>query len=110
MIGVGVCLLPLAHSLPPAFAIMAWVGIASGYFVVPLDAILQKRGAESVGAGPAIAIQNLFENVAMLVLISGYTAVGYIHFPMNDVALGFGIFLAVGMSTLMLQKMPRGHR
>lgn len=110
LIGVGVCLLPVAHSLPPAFAVMAWVGIASGYFVVPLDAILQKRGAESVGAGPAVAIQNLFENVAMLILIGGYTAVGYIHFPINNVALGFGIFLAVGMSTLMLQRMPRGHR
>jgi MFS transporter, LPLT family, lysophospholipid transporter len=110
LIGVGVCLLPLARSLPPAFAVMAWVGIASGYFIVPLDAILQKRGAESVGAGPAIAIQNLFENVAMLILISGYTAVGYLHFPINNVALGFGIFLAVGMSTLMLQRMPRGHR
>jgi MFS transporter, LPLT family, lysophospholipid transporter len=110
LIGVGVCLLPLAHSLPPAFAVMAWVGIASGYFVVPLDAILQKRGAESVGAGPAIAIQNLFENVTMLALIGGYTAVGYVHFAINDVALGFGILLAVGMSTLMLQRMPRGHR
>jgi len=110
LIGIGVCLLPLAHSLPPAFAIMAWVGITSGYFVVPLDAILQKRGAESVGAGPAVAIQNLFENVVMLILIGGYTAVGYIHFPINDVALGFGIFLAVGMSTLMLQRIPRGHR
>jgi MFS transporter, LPLT family, lysophospholipid transporter len=109
LIGVGVCLLPLAHSLSLAFGVMAWVGVASGFFVVPLDAILQKRGAESVGAGPAIAIQNLFENVAMLALISGYTAVGYIHIPVNDVALGFGIFLAVGMSALMLQRMPRGH-
>jgi LPLT family lysophospholipid transporter-like MFS transporter len=110
LIGAGVLLLPLAHSLPPAFGVMALVGIASGYFIVPLDAILQKRGAESVGAGPAIAIQNLFENVAMLILISGYTAVSYIHVAINDVALGFGIFLAVGMSTLMLQRMPRVHR
>jgi MFS transporter, LPLT family, lysophospholipid transporter len=110
LIGIGVCLLPLAHSLTPAFAVMAWVGMASGYFVVPLDAILQKRGAESVGAGPAIAIQNLFENVTMLVLLGGYTAVGYIHFPINDIALGFGVFLAGSMSALMLQKMPRGGR
>jgi MFS transporter, LPLT family, lysophospholipid transporter len=110
LIGVGVCLLPLAHSLTPAFGVMAWVGVASGFFVVPLDAILQKRGADSVGAGAAIAIQNLFENVAMLILMSGYTAVGYFHFRINDVTLGFGLFLAVSMSMLMLRKIPRAHR
>jgi hypothetical protein len=42
--------------------------------------------------------------------MSGYTAVGYFHFRINDVALGFGIFLALSMSTLMLRRMSRANR
>ena len=44
MIGVGVCLLPLATTLPQAFAIMAFVGISSGFFVVPLNAFVAATG------------------------------------------------------------------
>src|SRR3984885_825747 len=72
LIGVGVCLLPLAKTLPLAFAVMAFVGICSGFFVVPLDALLQREGEGSVGAGSAIAIQNMFENLSMLALVGGY--------------------------------------
>ena len=81
VIGVGVCLLPLAKTLPLAFAVMAFVGICSGFFVVPLDALLQREGANGVGAGSAIAIQNLFENLSMLALVSGYAAAVFLKAP-----------------------------
>jgi LPLT family lysophospholipid transporter-like MFS transporter len=102
MIGVGVCLLPLAHTLASAYVVMAIVGICSGFFVVPLDALLQTQGENSVGVGSAIAIQNLFENICMLALVSGYTAASFMKIPVNDVAVGFGLFLALTMAALML--------
>jgi LPLT family lysophospholipid transporter-like MFS transporter len=104
LIGVGVCLLPLATTRPLAFSVMAFVGICSGFFVVPLDALLQREGEGSVGAGSAIAIQNMFENLSMLALVSGYTAVVFFKVPVNDIAVGVGAFIALSMATLTLAR------
>jgi LPLT family lysophospholipid transporter-like MFS transporter len=104
LIGIGVCLLPLGTTLPVAFAIMAFVGICSGVFVVPLDALLQKEGEDGVGVGSAIAIQNLFENLGMLALVSGYTAAVFIDAPVNDIAVGVGLFIALSMTILTLRR------
>jgi LPLT family lysophospholipid transporter-like MFS transporter len=111
LIGVGVCLLPWANSLPLAYALMAFVGLCSGFFVVPLDALLQKQGKDTVGAGSAIAIQNFFENISMLALVSGYTAATFFKIPVNTVAVGFGLSLALSMMVLTAtQKLKIGRR
>jgi LPLT family lysophospholipid transporter-like MFS transporter len=59
VLGLAVCVLSITTSLPTAFLALAVVGASGGFFVVPLNALLQERGHESVGAGHAIAIQNL---------------------------------------------------
>ena len=102
LIGVGVCLLPLAKTVPLAFAVMALVGICSGFFVVPLDALLQREGESGVGAGSAIAIQNMFENLSMLALVGGYTTAVFLKTPVNDIAIGVGVFIALSMTALTL--------
>jgi LPLT family lysophospholipid transporter-like MFS transporter len=43
------------------------IGLCGGIFVVPINAALQEIGHRSIGAGGAVAIQNFFENLAMLV-------------------------------------------
>jgi MFS transporter, LPLT family, lysophospholipid transporter len=105
LIGVGVCLLPLATTQTLAFAVMAFVGICSGFFVIPLDALLQREGESGLGAGSAIAIQNMFENLSMLVLVSGYTAAVFLSAPVNDIAVGVGSFIALSMATLTLTRL-----
>ena len=109
LIGIGVCLLPLAKTLPLAFGVMAVVGICSGLFVVPLDAQLQREGEGSVGAGSAIAIQNLFENLSMLALVSGYTAAVFLKTPVNDIAIGVGMFIALSIATLTFTARQSGR-
>jgi MFS transporter, LPLT family, lysophospholipid transporter len=109
LIGVGVCLLPLAGTQPLAFAIMAFVGTCSGFFVVPLDALLQTEGEAGVGAGAAIAIQNMFENLSMLALVSGYTAAVFLKVPVNDIAVGVGTFIALSMAALSLTHLRAPH-
>ena len=42
------------------------IGLAGGLFVVPINAALQQIGHRTVGAGNAVAVQNFFENLAML--------------------------------------------
>jgi MFS transporter, LPLT family, lysophospholipid transporter len=104
LIGVGVCLLPLVTTQPLAFAVMAFVGICSGFFVVPLDALLQREGNTGVGAGAAIAIQNMFENISMLVLVSGYSAAVFLKAPVNGIAIGVGMFIALSMASLTITR------
>ena len=100
LLGIGVSLLPLIKSLPAAFVLMAFVGACSGFLVVPLDALLQQYGNKRGGVGSAIAIQNLFENLCMLTLMSAYVAGNYARVPINVIALSFGVLVALSMAAL----------
>jgi LPLT family lysophospholipid transporter-like MFS transporter len=104
LIGVGVCLLPFANSLALAIAVMVFVGTCSGFFVVPLDALLQRQGEDGVGVGSAIAIQNFFENLSMLALVAGYTAATFMSVPVDEIAVGIGLFIALSMGALTLMR------
>jgi len=103
LIGAAVCAMAFTSSLPAAFALMGVVGACGGFFVVPLNALLQERGHESVGAGHAIAVQNLAENTAMLVLIGLYTVVDRAGAPVGATAAGFGAALSLAIGVLWIQ-------
>lgn len=49
------------------------IGMAGGVFIVPINAALQELGQQSIGSGSAVAIQNFFQNAAMLVSVGSYT-------------------------------------
>jgi MFS transporter, LPLT family, lysophospholipid transporter len=108
LLGIGVCLLPLVHALPAAFALMAFVGTCSGFLVVPLDALLQQHGNKHGGVGSAIAIQNLFENLCMLALMSAYTAMTFARMPVDDIALCIGLLVALSMTALAAMRILTG--
>ncbi len=69
LIGIAVIAFAVQQSLLPAFGLLLLLGVFGGFFIVPLNALLQERGKHSVGAGNAIAVQNLGENVAMLLML-----------------------------------------
>jgi LPLT family lysophospholipid transporter-like MFS transporter len=100
LIGVAVCVLSTVTNLPAAITIMVVVGACGGFFVVPLNALLQERGRETVGAGHAVAVQNLAENGAMLLILALYTLTVRAGAPITGLASGFGVLLAVAMSAL----------
>jgi MFS transporter, LPLT family, lysophospholipid transporter len=91
LIGVCVCTLAATTHL---------VGACGGYFIVPLNALLQERGHRSVGAGHAIAVQNLAENGAMLLMIGLYTLAARAGIAVVHIAAVFGIALAAAISLL----------
>jgi LPLT family lysophospholipid transporter-like MFS transporter len=51
---------------------MVIVGGLSGFFVVPMNALLQHRGHILMGAGHSIAVQNFNENLSILVMTGYY--------------------------------------
>ena len=109
LLGLAVCLLSVTTNLHSAFVILAVVGAAGGFFVVPLNALLQDKGSESVGSGHAIAIQNLAENSMMLVMIGIYTAGMRAGAPVTAVAAVFGALLSLCIAGLWWYGVaPRG--
>ena len=109
LIGVAVCLLAGATTLPFAFAVMALVGACGGFFVVPLNALLQDRGQRSVGAGTAIGIQNLAENTLMLLMIGLYMAAVHAGAPVRATAIGFGASLSLAIAALWFYNHKQGE-
>ncbi len=83
-----------------AMVLMFAVGALSGYFVVPLNALLQHRGHLLMGAGHSIAIQNFNENIGILILLGVYTfMVGHgVH--IHWVIVSFGLFISLAMSVI----------
>ena len=98
IIGPVIVVMAAQTNLMPVALLLLMLGIGGGLFVVPLNALLQQRGHQSVGAGRALAVQNLFENIAMLVLVSGYGLAEKL--PVTSTVAGFGVMLFAGMAML----------
>lgn len=100
LLGPVIMLLTQLHGLPEAAVLLVAVGLCGGLFVVPLNALLQERGHDSVGAGHAVAIQNLFENLAMLGMIGLYTLSVKLGMDAAQVGLGFGALVLAGLAPI----------
>lgn len=97
LIGVAVVIFALQHALLPAYVLLLLLGICGGFFVVPLNALLQERGKRTVGAGNAIAVQNLGENSAMLIMLGLYSLAVMVGIPVVGVGIGFGTLFALAI-------------
>lgn len=102
LIGVMVVVFALQHSLLNAWLVLMLIGALGGFFVVPLNALLQARGKESVGSGNAIAVQNLGENSAMLIMLGLYTLAIKAGAPAVATGVGFGVLFALAITVLWL--------
>lgn len=100
LMGLLVALLAPMQSLPATALLLVLLGAASGMFIVPINALLQECGHATIGAGHAVAVLNLFVNLAMLLTVGLYTAVTHAGAPVVPTAYGFGIVIMVGIAAL----------
>lgn len=100
LIGLLIPVFAHATSLPVALILLVLIGACGGFYVVPLNALLQERGHETVGAGHAIAIQNVFENFAMIVMVGLYTLMVKAGMPVVASASLFGLLVLFAIGTL----------
>ena len=110
LIGAGVCILAGTTHVPAAFVVMTLVGACGGYLIVPLNALLQESGHRSVGAGHAIAVQNLAENGAMLLMIGLYTLAVRAGMPIVHIAALFGVGLSLAIAALWVYRRRSRYR
>jgi LPLT family lysophospholipid transporter-like MFS transporter len=85
--------------------LMIAIGICGGFFIVPLNALLQERGHETIGAGHALAVQNFVENIAMLVFVGCYSLASSAGVSVKTNMIGFGLVLLVFVSGLALLRL-----
>ncbi|ATA22648.1 lysophospholipid transporter LplT [Brenneria goodwinii] len=102
LIGAAVVIFTLQHNLISAYALLILLGALGGFFIVPLNALLQDRGKESVGAGNAIAVQNLGENAAMLLMLGLYSLVVKLGVSVITIGIGFGVLFTFAIGLLWL--------
>lgn len=85
--GILVIGMLFVHNVWLAAFLMFIVGCLSGFFVVPLNAMLQHRGHTLMGAGHSIAVQNFNENIGILVMVGIHALmVKYFSQPVTEAA------------------------
>ena len=77
---------------------MLVVGVISGLFVVPMNALLQHRGIRLLSAGRSIAVQNVNENASVVTMMGVYSALLYWQCPFETITWVLGGFIATCMS------------
>ncbi|TFV98631.1 lysophospholipid transporter LplT [Oxalobacteraceae bacterium OM1] len=97
--GLIVMTMTLVNSVWLAYPLLILVGALSGYFVVPMNALLQHRGHVLMSAGHSIAVQNFNENLSVLTMLMLYALMVKLNLNINVVILLFGVFVS---GTMML--------
>jgi hypothetical protein len=100
LMGVSVLIMTLVSSLWAAVLMLIVIGALAGSFVIPMNALLQHRGHLLMGSGHSIAVQNLNENVSILLMLAGYSAMIKADLSINTVIVVFGLFIAGVMGLL----------
>ena len=84
-------------NLLPAYFLLIVVGWLAGYFVVPMNALLQHRGHVLMSAGHSIAVQNFNENISVLMMLAMYSLLIWFDVPVPYVIVGFGFAVSLIM-------------
>ena len=83
-----------------AAGLLFGIGVLSGFFVVPLNALLQHRGHLLIGAGHSIAVQNFNENLGILLVSGAYTLMVKANIHINHIVVIFGLFVILSMTAI----------
>jgi MFS family permease len=86
-----------------AAGLMIVVGAMAGYFVVPMNALLQHRGHVLLSAGHSIAVQNFNENLNILVMLGIYALLIALDMRIETIIILFGMFVSATMMLVILR-------
>lgn len=100
--GLVVMIMTLVHSVYLAYPLLVLVGALAGFFVVPMNALLQHRGHVLLSAGHSIAVQNFNENLSILSMLGIYSLLVSFDLSVNAVIVLFGSFVS-GMMLLVMR-------
>jgi MFS family permease len=97
---VVICMVSLRW-MPAIYVALIVIGATAGFFVVPMNALLQHRGHVLMSAGHSIAVQNFNENVSILVMLAIYSMMIRYDVRIQSVVVIFGLFISGAMYGVM---------
>ncbi len=101
--GVMVLLMiPITNSTL-ATVLLVMIGAMGGYFVVPMNALLQHRGHLLMGSGSSIAVQNFNENLSIFAMLGLYALMEKLNLNIYIIILVFGLMLS-GIMTVLYRR------
>lgn len=102
---VVLLMIPITDSVL-AILLLIVMGAMGGYFVVPMNALLQHRGHLLMGAGRSIAVQNFNENLSIFAMLGLYAVMEKMELHIYIIIAVFGLLLS-GIMTALYKK--HGH-
>ena len=95
-IGMGILVIALIFidNVWMAAPFLVLLGGLGGFMVVPMNALLQHRGHNLLGAGRSIAVQNFNENLSILLLGTAYSLSAGLGLSAFAAITGFGLVVA----------------
>ncbi|MFL6656600.1 MAG: lysophospholipid transporter LplT [Massilia sp.] len=107
--GTVVMGMTMVHTVEIAYPLLALIGALSGYFLVPMNALLQHRGHVLMSAGHSIAVQNFNENLSILTMLALYAAMISLKLELNVIIVLFGGSVA-GIMFMIMRKHAANQR
>jgi len=98
--GLSLMLIVFISDLHIAIVMLLTIGAFSGFFIVPMNALLQHRGHLLMGAGHSIAVQNFNENLSILAMLGVYAILVRLGISVSTVIIIFGLFICAVMAYL----------
>jgi hypothetical protein len=108
-LGLSIPLLLLVQSVSAAAVLLVCVGALAGFFVVPMNALLQLRGCTLLTAGRSVAVQGCNENAGMLLMLLLYAAGTAAGISVSALVLGFGVSVSAAMALVWFAKRRHLH-
>ncbi|MFZ6641589.1 lysophospholipid transporter LplT [Undibacterium sp. TC4M20W] len=92
--GLVVITMIFVHTIWIAYPLLILVGALAGFFVVPMNALLQHRGHVLMSAGHSISVQNFNENLSVLTMLALYTLLNSMKIDIMVIIVLFGLFVS----------------
>jgi MFS transporter, LPLT family, lysophospholipid transporter len=107
--GIVVMAMIFVKWMPAVYVLLILVGALAGFYVVPMNALLQHRGHVLLSAGHSIAVQNFNENVSILVMLAVYSVLLRFDVHIHVIIALFGLFVSSTM-VLVVRWNAANHR
>ncbi|MBA4217578.1 MAG: lysophospholipid transporter LplT [Methylibium sp.] len=101
MLGLLMPVVAQVNDVMVAAVVLAVVGAVGGAMVVPLNALLQHRGATLLSSGRSVAVQGFNENLSVLVMLAAYAGCEAAGVPIGVTLSGLGLFVAATIAILI---------
>jgi LPLT family lysophospholipid transporter-like MFS transporter len=102
LMGVSVIVMNFITDLSAAIPFLILLGAIGGFLVVPMNALLQHRGHNLMGAGRSIAVQNFNEQACILCMGVFYTGITKMGLSAFESITIFGI--VVGVTSWLIRR------